>query len=133
MTAPVIFPLAKLLNSIGFDKYCSSGYTETGDKYLHQGGQEPVRNGQSYYEGRDYIGGEFYCSAPTIAEVVMWLYEKHEIWITVWTAYNNSYKFSYGVVYRKNIVVFHETNFDEKDSPREAYEAAIEYCLTKLI
>ena len=80
MNTPVSFPLAKLLNSIGFDKYCRSGYTKTGDRYFHQHEgiilcSGHVRNGESYHNGRYYTGGEFYCSAPTIADVCMWLYE----------------------------------------------------------
>ena len=152
MTALVSFPLAKLLNSMGFDKYCSSGYTETGDKYLHQSGQEPVRNGQSYYEGKSYIGGEFYYPAPTIAEVCMWLYEKHGILIAVNRVVIGSDEWDYGYIisylpkeyefekrrskhlveiqsFKEGVGSYHGAWY----TPTEAYEAAIKYTLNNLI
>ena len=128
MIAPVSFPLAKSLSSIGFDKYCSSGYTKRGDRYFHQSGH--VRNGQSYYNGRYYTGGEFYCSAPTIADVVTWLYEKHEYWC---------YTYTNGKIWHPCIQhKFADTavlsgKIGEFNSPKEAYEAAIEYTLNNLI
>ena len=143
MTTLISFNLAKLLKEQEFDKYCNSGYTETGDKYLHQGGQELVCNGQSYYEGRSYIGGKFYCAAPTIAEVIMWLYEKHNIWIEISLTDNSRHLyFDYTITTSNNRDYNDEECFDsakriyDKDkhgSPTKAYEAAIEYCLTKLI
>lgn len=74
-------------------------------------------------------------SAPTIAEVVMWLYEKHGIWTSVWmmdktTFYwnvdtNNEEFSSDTATYNSSVVYF--------NSPTEAYEAAIEYTLNNLI
>jgi hypothetical protein len=143
MNTPVSFPIAKLIKEKGFDLRLKNGYTSEGN-YTSFGRE------QYYNVFRDVEYSNinlpyttsvtfpnpiltYVCTAPTIVEVVMWLYEKHGIWITVWSAYNNSYKFSYGILHRKNIVVFHETNFDEKDSPTEAYEAAIDYTLKNLI
>lgn len=74
--------------------------------------------------------------APTIAEVVMWLYEKHGIWIRVTP-----------IPYSKHLTHWRwehmSTNYatrnlrwkKEKDyiSPTEAYEAAILYTLNNLI
>jgi hypothetical protein len=139
MTTPVKFELAKLLKEKGFDKYCTSGYTESGDVYLHQGGQEPVKNGHGYYEGRNYNGGEFYCSAPTIAEVVMWLYEKHGIWISVSITIQKEYYYQcIDITGKKDST---KNNYPSRickpgnyyNSPTEAYEAAIEYTLNNLI
>ena len=73
---------------------------------------------------------------PTIAEVVMWLYEKHSIWVKVTP-----------IPYSDNLTHWRwehvSTNYatrslnwkKEQDymSPKEAYEAAIEYTLKNLI
>ena len=85
------------------------------------------------------------CSAPTIAEVVMWIYEKNRIWISV--GGDCDYKFRFEIhtwkwyeiekTYRLGHTVLGESFWDTSskafDSPTEAYEAAIEYCLNKLI
>lgn len=128
MNKPVSFELAKLLKEKGFDN-------ESLNYYRQWYGDIQLRLGSMFSNDPkdDCLPNEEFFLAPTIADVVMWLYEKHEIWISVWSAYNNSYKFSYGVLYRKNIVVFHETNFDEKNTPTEAYEIAIKETLTNII
>ena len=68
-----------------------------------------------------------------ISDVVMWLYEKHGIWISVeQNIYEN--KFDYLITQRKANSWYVKSN-DELvfNSPTEAYEAAIEYTLNKLI
>ena len=71
-------------------------------------------------------------SAPTIAEVVIWLYEKHGIWI-----YSSDNSARLGFMYQiQRLKILGESNFSSElkyDSPTEAYEAAIEYCLKNLI
>ena len=59
---------------------------------------------------------------PTIAEVVMWLYEKHNIWIEV-----------YFDGHQKNFYIVQNGEEIEFNSPTEAYEAAITYCLNNLL
>lgn len=128
----VNFFIAKLLKEKGFDKYCNSGYTETGGVYLHQGGQEPIKNGHGYYEGRNYNGGEFYCSAPTIAEVVCWIYNKYQIWIQVSVEmYEDGNNFLWQAINLRNPIMSSGLYGDngEYSNPTEAYEAAIEYIL----
>ena len=61
-------------------------------------------------------------------EVVMWLYEKYDIWIYV-DFYNENRWFG---VFRNKQGVKTEL-FDVFNSPTESYEAAIEYTLNKLI
>ena len=77
------------------------------------------------------IGSTSYYSAPTIAEVVMWLYEKHGVWITVCVIGVDGFGYWLHDKGRKRL------NPDNQGgywlSPTEAYKAAIEYCLTKLI
>ena len=78
----------------------------------------------------------------TIAEVVMWLYEKHGIWISVHEENCRGYVgFDFNIVF----VGDHETTVTQQEiqykllgetvfnSPTEAYEAAIEYTLNNLI
>ena len=76
-------------------------------------------------------------NAPTIAEVVMWLYEKHGIWVHV-----DSHEFSkWCYHYRYNrphelsskITENGQFGLDDFNTPTEAYEAAIEYVLNNLI
>jgi hypothetical protein len=63
--------------------------------------------------------------SPTIADVVMWIYEKHGIWI---------YTDLYGSCWKYLIVKDNSRRTIEGfNSPTEAYEAAIEYTLNRLI
>lgn len=81
---------------------------------------------------RNQIEGEY--AAPTIAEVVMWLYEKHGIWIKndvisinrVIKFYSSYYKINDGLT---QLPIQLDGNFN---SPTEAYQAAIEYVLKNL-
>lgn len=68
-------------------------------------------------------------AALTIAEVVMWLYEKHGVWIMVKRV---DYKtlVRWGIYVNNNYV---QQNLMGYDSPTEAYEAAILYTLNILI
>lgn len=73
--------------------------------------------------------------APTIAEAVMWLYDKHDIWI------NSSMSFEEFVPYiqcnwnyrQDSIIKTLEFMKSRFTSPTEAYRAAIEYTLKELI
>lgn len=67
-------------------------------------------------------------SAPAIAEVVMWLYENHGIWISTLPYYKGKFKY----------VIINESNRSGRErpgfnSPTEAYEAAIKHTLENLI
>lgn len=74
---------------------------------------------------------------PTIADVVMWLYKKHEIWIEVSYKRNgnaSNHFFNY------KITLINTDLFNEKvtecfwfKTPTEAYESAIHYYLNNLI
>ena len=64
--------------------------------------------------------------APTIAEVVMWLYEKHGIWISVHKEIDG---FDYLIDNRYGLGKYAK----RIKYPTEAYEVAIEYVLTNLI
>jgi len=97
MNKSVSFELAKLLKEKGFDEPCPNLY------------YQPER-----------------CKKPTIADVVMWLYEKHNIWIVCFPT-DGGWSFD---IFIKTDCIKSESFIN---SPTEAYEAGIEYILTKLI
>lgn len=131
MNTIVNFKTAKLLKEKGF---------KSKNKYYDTEGSIDDVKAQDIL-GSDYrytnnAMQRFRWEAPTIAEVVMWLYEKHQIWIIVTP-----------IPYSDNLTHWRwehvSTNYatrnanwkkqQDYNSPTEAYEAAIEYCLTKLI
>lgn len=72
---------------------------------------------------------------PTIAEVVSTLYQKHNIWITVFAeTYSDGINLLWQVIYLtsagKNSMAFGDNG--EYKTPEEAYEAAIEYVLEQI-
>lgn len=119
MKTPVKFPIAKLLKEKGFDK-------ETNDYFLEDGIEYSYPKKENWNLKTDTI------SQPTISEVVMWLYEKHGIWIIADPSMSFS-SWTPRVFTKHNTVVGKYNGIMEFNSPTEAYEAAIEHCLTKLI
>lgn len=138
MNKAVNFELAKLLKEKGFHEltwqsYRTIEHTDERLKWWKVG----ELNKPMYCKLSD-SNDAFYgiCSAPTIAEVVMWLYEKHGIWIE---NHITNYGFFYCQIWQKSnnpdkkIKEYQIDNNKEYNSPTEAYEKAIEYTLTKLI
>ena len=118
MNTPVSFEIAKALKEKGFKEGSRKGYLENGEL------------GISHYSGLCWNDDEDYptkYAAPTIAEVVMWLYDKHKIWISVNIEPN---KYFYYATY---IDTYHNGVKTGFNSPTEAYEAAIEYTLNNII
>lgn len=110
MNTPVSFEIAKLLKEKGF----------------------PLKNtGYAYNKNGELVDPCFSiweCEAPTIAEVVMWIYEKHGIWVSV-NYGKGSQTWGYIICENEN----KENRHFGFDKLNQAYEAAIEYCLNKLI
>ena len=139
MTTPISFELAKLLKEKGFDIPCREGWVN----YLASFTGETRMPDDESNLVMDTLGNRHLIERPTIAEVVMCLYKKHGIWIEVSLTDNSrSYYFDYTIITSKDRDFNDENCFDsakriyDKDkhnSPTEAYKAAIEYCLTKLI
>ena len=78
MNTPISFELAKLLKEKRYNKYCRWSYWE-GWLTPHTPGyalEDGTTSQENYWDFERYY-------APTIADVVMWLYEKHGIWIHV--------------------------------------------------
>ena len=67
---------------------------------------------------------------PTIAEVVVWFYEKHNIWISV-DPENDKDTWFHTISYNKSETIF--GNYNTYNSYTEAYEAAIEYTLNNIL
>lgn len=163
MNQPVSFEIAKLLKEKGYDLECEDFYSKYGSlNYLKPHGEYEhlhsySRSLESYFDGKynwnclevdegmialqtafseadEYVNCE--CSAPTIAEVVMWLYEKHGIWIRV-----TPFPYSDNITHWRwehmptKYAIRNAGWKKEEDykSPTEAYERAIEYVLTRLI
>jgi hypothetical protein len=112
MNTPVSFELAKLLNDKGLPGL------------------------KSFYDNKKHY--ELNPKKYTIAEVVMWLYEKHGIWIKVdwYNKNNNGIFWSYTlekIVNYPEPIDYTPQNTIVWNSPTEAYEAAILYTLNNLI
>ncbi len=122
MKTPVSFEIAKLLKEKGFDIPCWSYYSslnlytfELGDWNNHTIGDTSMhKRNAGYY------------SAPTIAEVVMWLFDKHGIWI-----YTSKPDEQGWVIHWQGLTDYPSLQY--YSSPTEAYEAAIEYTLKNLL
>lgn len=132
MNKPVKFELAKLLKEKGFDG--NTYYSPIVCSLLYYKLDSSLTTSTHFYETQERV------KAPTIAEVIMWLYEKHGIWIA-----NNWQSGSKTFLYElidlnsyENTILIQEKNYKdvgevEFKTPSEAYEAAIEYTLNNLI
>jgi hypothetical protein len=123
MTTTVSFELANLLKEKGFDEQSLSIYLDGKIEEL----KSTISNSQ-FTTSRTY-------SAPTIAEVTMWLYEKHGIWVGV-QPISVVGKFQFRTYYNNKGVMnqhWNDSMGKEFTSPTEAYEAAIKYTLENLI
>jgi hypothetical protein len=101
-----------------------------------EGYELDTEDAEDFLKIRDFQFEDNVCShlylKPTIAEVVMWLYERHSIWVKVecpensvnndWVSYIHKIG-KFECIFASHIV----------SSPTEAYEAAIHYCLKNLI
>lgn len=92
----------------------------------------------SYYGNCDkkpsYINGDIY-SAPTIQMALRWLKETHDFFVVPIPCLDSGFYFTiykrYGKIWKEN--VYDHTDYENFDEPEDAIEAALKYCLTKLI
>ena len=115
MNTPVSFPLAKLLKEKGFE-----------GNYFHYWNRVSY-SGEWEVDTRIWDTSVDYIEAPTIADVVMWLYKEHNIWISV-DPDNDTDTWFYTISHGTSTTVF-----GNYSGPIEAYEGAIEHVLTHLI
>ena len=134
MNTPVNFEIAKLLKEKGFDKSCIRFYNGKFVEYKisdNNGIDSPYIN-----ENKD-VGKCL--DAPTIAEVVMWLYENHKIWIYVDGdcrphIIKDNVDLNHKGEVNRTVLLEGKTKIQYCwDSPTEAYGAAIKYVLENLI
>ena len=134
MNTPVSFELALTLKEKGFDKPVIKSYriSVNPERGLPT---EPITDENTYFPNvKESI------PAPTIAEVVMWLYDNYKIWITVytmdkWSANGNDREqlFDYSLKQMKLGLIDIPKKPEEFNSPTESYEKAIKYALNNLI
>lgn len=129
MNTIVNLAISKLLKEKGFNEKCWHIYTITGLEQI------------AAITGVDYTGysnEELTSSiaAPTIGQTVMWLYEKHGIWIGVnkdtSVKWINDY-FNFYIQGKNGESAFSDVGGTQPNSPTEAYENGIKYCLDNLI
>ncbi len=87
MNRPVTFEIAVLLNEKGFNEECKYFYY-LNDKELsyHIGYIGDVWKNSEIKNGLPYIKQKYLSpciSAPTIPEVIMWLYNNYDIWVEI--------------------------------------------------
>lgn len=129
MNTPVKFEIAKLLKEKGFDNESAHYYNEKGEMLF-----------DAYYPSLQPTKPDVYYDNPTIAEVIMWLYEKHGIWIEVRHIKTFNVNRFHVIIWNykdtSDYITIHCENgvgYEVWDSPTEAYEAAIFYVLSNLI
>lgn len=122
MNTIVSFEIAKLLKEKGFNNKVSHYWNYNGEVLF------------SYKPKTDPIN---YTMAPAIAEVVMWLYDEHGVWIEgMHCGTFNDFTFKVSRLNKKNIKKEPHYMHDLGkgfNSPTDAYRAAIEYALNNLI
>ena len=128
MNTIVDFERAKLLKEKGFDKPC---------RFVHDNWNNIIDwydNDEEYHRNSEKNASVYY-SAPTIAEVVCWLYEKHGIWISVDIDVWNTKLCDFTIVGGSDSYdnPYHYESDDKFNSPTEAYESAITYTLNNLV
>ena len=120
MNTLVNFETAKLLKEKGFDNPTTDCYNLNGLLFSN-GWCEYIADDHEFdglvipekLKEKDVL-------APTVSETVMWLHEKHGIWISVQQNIHDKFE-------------AHTPNCTPYDSPTEAYEVAIEYTLKNLV
>jgi hypothetical protein len=127
-----------LLKEKGFNDPCIRFYY---DSLIYYRNTDDKRFEPLYTDANKKIG--LCLDAPIIAEVIIWLYEKHGIWISVECDSYGEFWYARLFVASKtvwnNLDKRHEITssihkFDnEHKSPKAAYDVAIEYTLNNLI
>ena len=123
MNTPVNSKIAKLLKEKKFNEPCLSYWKDLN----LEGHRFKDWNNETIGDSPMHKRNAGYYSAPTIAQVVMWLYKKHGIWIAVVRFKDHSSDNNEKPTFRHNFL------FKEYNSPTEAYETGIEYALKELI
>ena len=138
----ISFEIAKLLKEKGFNEPCNAVYRKTlkDNKFI----DEPdfhittfIKSNSELLESgfKDIV----FCSAPSLALVMKWLREVYNLFVSIniipHTTVTMEQKYFFFVIFkdrrRYNFPLDYTTEFYQ--TPEEACEAAIKYCLEKLI
>lgn len=148
MNTQVSTKIVKLLKEKGFDlnykiKYACFSRNPDATKFCRE--YPNKLSDDSFYvdESYDNEGSVYSCyitlnefeNIPTIADVVMWLYEKYDIWIQPYRSSDDGdgYPYFWCEINNKGKII-ESTHFGGWfKAPKEAYEAAFEHCLTEVI
>lgn len=140
MNTPVTFEIAKLLKEKGFNYH--ELYQDFANEYDYLVEGSYHRRHESDFPIENYPNSNTWLPVPYIYQVVMWLYEKHGIWINAWSdtnLYLPEWKDKAKWFYVINCDLIQCYNLDTGEvknlykSPTEAYLAAIEHCLKEII
>ena len=124
MNTPVTLEIARLLKEKGYNEICQAYFNN-----------ESLFNSKVIEQDSDDWNGDSYTndvvSAPTIAEVVMWLWKTHKIWIYI-RNFETLPFCSYILQNGESMISFHNGNKGFK-TPAEAYQEAVLHTLKNLI
>jgi hypothetical protein len=116
----VSFEIAKLLKEKGFDIYVSSFYDVDGEFSRKKA------------DWNWNIGSRY--SAPTLQMAMKWLRKVHEIFIRPNISFLYPIRYYCEIFcYGDNLKTQQDVTTENFESPEEACEAAIKYCLEKLV
>lgn len=144
MNTAVSFELAKLLKDKGFGEGALNFYTNPRCKMFgkdERGRHYPIKNKAKrlWVSGEHFVldSKHVYC-APTIAEVVMWLYEKHSLWILPLPTVCGYFAWKIIDMQDNPNRPIERPPYNDVDgvdyrTPTEAYEAAISHALTNIV
>lgn len=147
------FETAKLLKEKGYDKPCSRVYEHAlttkknektfewvkGDLHLRDGYHFINNNPNSDFSDKNWL----ICGAPTIYEVIIWLHEKHSIWVHIFpTVSSDKTKILWKGVYLGSSInkmtpssdeFIEETCFEFYETVMDGYTTIIKHILNKFI
>ena len=130
MNKEISFKLALLLDEKKFGEYNLTEYHYNREDYYRQGKLCIKKGHLLHNEDYPYNVYNGQLNAPTIAEVITWLYEKYGVWVHA-DYYNNG---NGEVIWFYNYKTVDKESMDEGfNSPTEAYEAGITHVLENLI
>jgi hypothetical protein len=129
------FEQAKWLKEIGFNEKCSHYYIDNFQNFKHDGtlykcGLPDKNENKNLFQFVTRKNQPHLCNAPEQWQVVEWLRVNHGIWIGI-----TLYIIPYGTFYSANVQNNDNkhTSFSGHSNPQEAYSAAFDYILKKLI
>ena len=125
MDTLVDYDLAKILKDAGFDVPCREGWVNYLTPFTGKTGMPDNESDLVL----DTLGNTHLIERSTIAKVIMWLYEKHKIWISVRPFLNEDGDWEFRS-YAKLMRNYKRKEFQlQASDPIKAYIKAIEYVL----